>query len=172
MLRLRGCNEIHVRELGSQEDKNFAVTEEGILSYCFTRDHDLPVPERRSLGISWPASITPAFFEKIVEASRNSHLTCDVELYLTHLRFDVGNLGLGVQPTRSRTEYEYEIYMQNVRYNIADHGNGLHFTSKDGGEDWDMTARHGKKDRTEFFQDDAELNEEHEPELEGSDRDE
>ncbi|KAH7709095.1 hypothetical protein AAVH_23646 [Aphelenchoides avenae] len=101
-LQLRGCNGICVRD--QPDNEKFTVTEEEILSYCFTpRNGDSP--ERRFLRISWPSAITPAFFKKAVEASKNSQLTCDVELCLQHLRFDVGNLDLGVLPSRSQTEY-------------------------------------------------------------------
>lgn len=47
-------------------DSKNAVTEEGILSYCFTLDDDSAVPESRSLRIAGP-TITPAFFKKVVE---------------------------------------------------------------------------------------------------------
>ncbi|KAH7703770.1 hypothetical protein AAVH_29057 [Aphelenchoides avenae] len=148
-LRLGGCNGICVRD--QSDNEKFAVTEEEILSYCFTpRNGASPVPERRFLRISWPSAITPAFFKKAVEASKNSQLTCDVELCLQHLRFDVGNLDLGVLPSRSQTEYRH------LSYDIADHGNGvrllIHFKSTDD-EEWRVILRHEKKDHGEFFDD-------------------
>ncbi|KAH7703611.1 hypothetical protein AAVH_29212, partial [Aphelenchoides avenae] len=107
------------------DDQNFKVTEEGILSYCFTLDDNLPVPQKRYLGITW-VNITPAFFKKVVVASKNPQLTCDVELCLNHLRFDVGNLDVGVPPRRYEDYDQYaETYEHNVRYSIADHGNGV-----------------------------------------------
>ncbi|KAH7709604.1 hypothetical protein AAVH_23118 [Aphelenchoides avenae] len=159
----------------------FKLTEEGILGYCFTLDDGLPVPKARILRITWP-TITPAFFKKVVEASKASQLTCDVELSLGNVRFDVGNLGIGVPPT-SYEEYDeyFETYERNVRYNIADHGNGIrlliHFKSGDG-EEWEVIVRHGKKEHEEFFEPAPEEEDpwspsteylEHEPELEGPD---
>ncbi|KAH7680462.1 hypothetical protein AAVH_41163, partial [Aphelenchoides avenae] len=127
-LRLRGCNEVHIEGPDNMEpNDNMArlnVTEEGILGYCFALDGDPTTLERRRLRISW-ATITPEFFNKVMEASKNSQLTCDVELCLDHLRFDVGNLDVGVPPTRYEDFDQYtERYEQNVRYNIAEHGTG------------------------------------------------
>ncbi|KAH7694181.1 hypothetical protein AAVH_38778, partial [Aphelenchoides avenae] len=127
-IRLCGCNETIVypddAELPDWDEK-FPLTEEGILSYCFTLDDDLPVPQKRALRVTWTI-ITPAFFKKLVKASKSSQLTCDVELRLDHLRFDVGNLDVGLLPSRG---YEYSRYehadVQTVRYNIDDHGNGI-----------------------------------------------
>ncbi|KAH7702491.1 hypothetical protein AAVH_30350, partial [Aphelenchoides avenae] len=151
-LRLRGCNKIYVRP--DDDDTKFEVTEECILSFCFTLDAGLPVPEGRSLEIT-PENITPAFFEKVVEASKSSPLTCDIKLSLGNLRFDVRNLDLGVLPLFT-LEYDpdADMLIPNVRYDIADHGNGvrllIHFKSE-GGNVWDVTIRHGK-DREEFFE--------------------
>ncbi|KAH7711003.1 hypothetical protein AAVH_21689 [Aphelenchoides avenae] len=141
-------------------DEKTEVTEEGILSYLFT----LPVPDCRFLQIEC-VNITPSFFKKLVQASKNSKLTCNVQLWLYKLRFDVSNLDIGVPPSRSpaaRSRPEY-------RYSIADHGNGIrlviHFTSYDG-EQWDVTVRHGKKDREHphcnFFGPEPEEEEQHE----------
>ncbi|KAH7710693.1 hypothetical protein AAVH_22031 [Aphelenchoides avenae] len=153
-LRLRGCNEIHIEgpdNMGPYDDMaRFNVTEEGVLDYCFNLDGDPTKSERRRLRISW-ATITPEFFKKLVEASKNSQLTCDVELCLEHLRFVGGNLDVGVPPTRYEDFDQYaERYEQNVRYNIADHGSGIHFKSEDD-EEWEVLVRHGKKDHDEFF---------------------
>ncbi|KAH7707037.1 hypothetical protein AAVH_25735 [Aphelenchoides avenae] len=144
-LRRRGCNEIW---LFNDNVTNYEVTEEGILSYCFTSVDDLPVPGRRYLRIAC-ANLMPVFFKKLVEASKNSRLTCDVRLCLHHLRFDVSNLDVGVLPSRCREAHEH-----HVRYNIADHGNGvgllIDFESKNG-EEWEAVVRHGKKDCEELF---------------------
>ncbi|KAH7707629.1 hypothetical protein AAVH_25139 [Aphelenchoides avenae] len=88
-------------------------------------------------------------------ASKNSHLMCNVELRLEHLRFDVSNLDVGVSPSRCQ-EYDADgvAHMDHVRYIIADHGNGvrllIHFKSK-GAEEWEVIVRHAKKDQDEFF---------------------
>lgn len=70
-LRLRGCNHLQLRrEIAIvDEHENFAVTEEGILAYCFVLDADKPEPERRSFFLANVASvdITPAFFTKVVK---------------------------------------------------------------------------------------------------------
>ncbi|KAH7725098.1 hypothetical protein AAVH_07376 [Aphelenchoides avenae] len=156
-LRLRGCNKLNIDSMDPyDDDETFPVTEEGMLSYCFTLDDGLTVPERRSLRITYGAAITPAFFEKVVEASKNSLLTCDVQLCIDHLQFDVGNLDLGVLPSQSR-EFDLmaEADVDNVRYNIADHGNGVRLLIRFRcafGDDWDVTVRHGKKDHEEFFE--------------------
>ncbi|KAH7693004.1 hypothetical protein AAVH_39966, partial [Aphelenchoides avenae] len=113
-LRLRGCNEIYVRQFHAEpehDDEIFKVTEEGILSYCFTLDAELTAPNRRSLRITW-SKITPAFFRKVVEASKVSPLTSDVEISLQNLRFEVGNLDLGVVPTHSR-EYDHQYVLMH-----------------------------------------------------------
>ncbi|KAH7707038.1 hypothetical protein AAVH_25736 [Aphelenchoides avenae] len=129
-LRRRGCSEIWLFNRLHGDESKYEVTEEGILNYCFTSDDDLPVPSGRRLGINC-STITPVFFKKLVEASKNSRLTCDVELRLQHLRFDVSNLDVGVLPSRCQEAHE-----QHVRYNFADHGNGrrllMHFESWDG----------------------------------------
>ncbi|KAH7707035.1 hypothetical protein AAVH_25733 [Aphelenchoides avenae] len=130
------------------------MTEEGVVSYCFTLDDDLPMPESRSLWIAG-MTVTPAFFKKVVEASKNSRMTCDVELCLQHLRLDVSNLDVDVLPSRHQEDDPAEdSVIQHFRYDLADHGNGIrlliHFTSKDNAE-WDAMVRHGKKDHKEFF---------------------
>lgn len=53
-------------------------------------------------------------------------LTCDVELRLDGLQFEVESLDLGVQPSRS-TEYDEEIDadVHHVRYSFADLGKGI-----------------------------------------------
>ncbi|KAH7673124.1 hypothetical protein AAVH_42397, partial [Aphelenchoides avenae] len=140
LLRLNGCNEIH---LCQDSTTQFKVTEEGILSYCFTLDVGLPVPESRFLRLTW------------TKASKNSQLTCDVELCVEHLHVANLDANVGVQPSRSR-EYDRmaDANLTNVRYNIDDHGNGirllLHFKSADSKE-WEVVARHGKKEHDEFF---------------------
>ncbi|KAH7707626.1 hypothetical protein AAVH_25136 [Aphelenchoides avenae] len=154
-LRQRGCNELVAFHSSMDDAEKFHVTEEGMLSYCFTLDDDSPVPESRLLEIT-SVNITPAFFKKVVEASKNSRLTCDVELSLFHLRleFDVGNLDLGVPPVRSQ-EWDglAAAYLHNVRYDIPDHGNGIRLLVrfKKGTDTWIVTVRHGKKDHEEFF---------------------
>ncbi|KAH7707036.1 hypothetical protein AAVH_25734 [Aphelenchoides avenae] len=150
-LRRRGCNELVVVD---EIDSKNAVSEEGIQSYCFTLDDVSAVPESRSLRITWP-TITPAFFKKVVEASKNSQMTCDVMLCLHHLRFDVSDLDVGVLPSRFQEDDPFEDSVtHHVHYNIADHGNGvrlvIHFYSKDS-EEWEAVVRHGKKDHKEFF---------------------
>ncbi|KAH7704190.1 hypothetical protein AAVH_28623 [Aphelenchoides avenae] len=142
-LRRRGCNKTEVNGCGSK----YGVTEEGILSYCFTLEDDLPVPERRYLRTdAESATITPAFFKKVEEASKNSQLTCDVEVRLLNLRFDVSNLDVGVLPSRSQ-EYDRsrDVLMHHIRYDLADHGNGVRLL------EWEAVVRHGKKDHKEFF---------------------
>ncbi|KAH7710677.1 hypothetical protein AAVH_22013 [Aphelenchoides avenae] len=153
------------------------ITEQGILDYCFTLDGDPTTLERRRLRISW-ATITSEFFKKLVQVSKNSQLTCDVELCLEHLRFDVGNLNVGVPPTRYEDFDQYaERYEQNVRYNIAEHGNGILLKSEDD-EEWEVLVRHGKKEHEEFFEPKPAEEDrwspsteflEHEPELEDPD---
>lgn len=67
-LRLCGCHEIRVNE-GEQfydDEQIFNVTEDGILSYCFTMDDNKREPRDRFLAINW-SNITPAFFKKVVE---------------------------------------------------------------------------------------------------------
>ncbi|KAH7694256.1 hypothetical protein AAVH_38701, partial [Aphelenchoides avenae] len=159
-LRLRGCNEIQVRTLSRELNdaaEEFEVTEAGMLSYCFMLDDHLPMPARRSLQLPGTIVATPAFFEKLVEASKNSQLTCDVELSLERLRFDVGNLDVGVLPSRS-SQFDPMTgvtFLHNVRYNIPEHGNGsrllMLFKSEDDAE-WDVVVRHGKKEHEEFFE--------------------
>ncbi|KAH7692987.1 hypothetical protein AAVH_26306 [Aphelenchoides avenae] len=81
---------------------------------------------------------------------------CNIEQCLDELRFDVGNLDLGVPP-RSSSEYDPNFYarVHHVRYNFSDHGNGIrllmHFESE-GDEQWNVIVRHGKRDRDEFFE--------------------
>lgn len=157
-LRLRGCTAFHVFSNPMEPDDHdrFEVTEEGILDYCFTQDDDLPLSVGRALRVPC-ATMTPAFFSKVVEASKNSPLTCDVVLSLEHLRFDVGNLDLGVLVLPKRSQ-EYDrvamARMHNIRYDIADHGNGIrlliHFKSEHG-ETWEAVVRHGKKEHRELF---------------------
>ncbi|KAH7712449.1 hypothetical protein AAVH_20221 [Aphelenchoides avenae] len=135
------------------DTENFIVTEEGILAYCFTYGDGLPMAERRTLRFT-SATITPAFFKKVVEASKNSQLACDVELCVGQLRFDVGNLSIGVPPTRSQPDDDF-VTLYAIRYDIADHGNGMRllirFRSEDG-EEWRVAVRHGKKEHEEFFE--------------------
>ncbi|KAH7711004.1 hypothetical protein AAVH_21690 [Aphelenchoides avenae] len=151
-LRLRGCNEFYENSYNTNTDEKSEVTEEGILSYLFTLDDKSPMPDWRFVRIEC-VNITPAFFKKLVQASKNSQHTCDVQLWLYRLRFDVSNMDVGVPPTpslasRSRPEY---------RYNIADHGNGIrlviHFTSYESydGAKWDVIVRHGKKHREQPY---------------------
>ncbi|KAH7699842.1 hypothetical protein AAVH_33049 [Aphelenchoides avenae] len=156
-LRLRGCNYVNVGQNTEDEsDEKFAVTEEGILSYCFTLDEHLPVPDVRFLRIC-SVNLTPAFFTKLVEASKSSQQTCNVELRLESLRFDVSNLDVGVLPSRSSEHDDFADGWHNVHYNIADYGNGvrlsMHFNSEDG-EEWHVTVRHGANDDNKFFDDD------------------
>ncbi|KAH7710685.1 hypothetical protein AAVH_22021 [Aphelenchoides avenae] len=169
MLRTCGCNELHVCPSDTEpydDDEKLKVTEEGIVSYCFALDGGLAMPEKRYLKITW-VNITPAFFKKVVEASKSSQLTCDVELRLDHLPFDVSNLDVGVQPSRYQEydRYAWMEYMHHVRYNIADHGNGIrllvHFKSEDG-RLWNAIVRHGKKDHEEFFEPKPDVEEPHE----------
>ncbi|KAH7687896.1 hypothetical protein AAVH_40551, partial [Aphelenchoides avenae] len=154
--RRRGCNTIQLRQDVMHDRGKFPVTEEGILDYCFALDAVVPMPGRRSMEIT-SVNITPAFFKKVVEASKNSQLTCDVELCLDELHFDVGNLDLGVPPTRS-SEYDrdLEAHVHHVRYNFADHGNGIrlliHFQCDEIDDEWEVTICHGKKDHEEFFE--------------------
>ncbi|KAH7697123.1 hypothetical protein AAVH_13525 [Aphelenchoides avenae] len=146
-LRLRGCNEFYDESYNGNADEKKPVTEEGILSLCFTRNDEFPTPKWRFLRIQC-VNRTPAFFKKLAQASKNSQLTCDVQLWLYDLRFDVSNLDVGVKPSRSLAAENPPEY----RYNIADHGNGIrlviHFESY-GGETCRVTVRHGKKDREE-----------------------
>ncbi|KAH7723945.1 hypothetical protein AAVH_08539 [Aphelenchoides avenae] len=166
-LRRRGCNEFHLSPDGPipyEDHERLNVTEEGILSYCFTRDDDLPdgdgltVPGSRFLRMT-RVTLTPEFFTKVVESSKNSQLTCDVALYMDDidLPFDVDNLDVGMPASLSR-EFEEGLWrnLANVRYNIADHGNGvrllIHFRESEDREHWDVTVRHGKKEHEEFFE--------------------
>ncbi|KAH7704191.1 hypothetical protein AAVH_28624 [Aphelenchoides avenae] len=169
-LRRRGCNEIR---LFNGNVPKYEATEEGILNYCFTSDDNLPVPERRCLQIAC-ANITPVFVKKLVEASKNSRLTCDVKLSLVHLRFDVSNLNVGVLPSRSQEYGRFgDSVIHHVHYTFADHGNGIHFESCDG-EEWEAVVRHGKKDREELFkrEEQQEENDEAEEDEEEEDDDE
>ncbi|KAH7706904.1 hypothetical protein AAVH_25870 [Aphelenchoides avenae] len=151
-LRLRGCNEFHVRPWDGAE--KFHVTEQGILRYCFTLSEDLHVPETRVLRLAW-ADVTPTFFGKLT--SKSSRLTSDVKLCLAHLRFDVVDLDIGVTPSRGR-EYDRmrKKYLQTVRYDIAGHGNGIRLVIdfRSGhrvDHDWEVTVRHGQKGHKAFF---------------------
>ncbi|KAH7707625.1 hypothetical protein AAVH_25135 [Aphelenchoides avenae] len=127
LLRLHGCNEIH---LWPDITEPFKLTEEGILSYCFTLDDGLHVPESCFLRLTW------------TKASKTSQLTCNVELCLEHPQFDVANLdaNVGVLPSRSR---EYD---RMADANLTN----LHFKSADSKE-WEVVVRHGRKDHDEFF---------------------
>ncbi|KAH7721266.1 hypothetical protein AAVH_11229 [Aphelenchoides avenae] len=154
-LRLSGCNSFFEELYFANADEKSDGTEEGILSFCFTLDDDLPMPDCRFLKIVH-VNITPAFFKKLVQASKSSRLTCGVQLrlWLEGPPFDVGNLDIGVTPSRilvPEGPHEY-------RYNI-DHGNGtqldIHFRLSEG-VTWDVTVRHEKKDREEPHDDSVE----------------
>ncbi|KAH7660452.1 hypothetical protein AAVH_43764 [Aphelenchoides avenae] len=108
------------------------------------------MPDCRFLRIEH-VNITPAFFKKLVQASKSSRLTCVVQLWLNCLPFDVSNLDIGVPPSRILVEEEEP---PNTEYHYdADHGNGIrleiHFTSYTG-VTWNVTVRHGKKDCEDF----------------------
>ncbi|KAH7706903.1 hypothetical protein AAVH_25869 [Aphelenchoides avenae] len=152
-LRLRGCNETEVSPYAGEK---FHVTEQGILRYCFMLDDDSAKPKTRVLRLTW-TKVTPTFFRELVDAIKDSRLTSDVKLCLEHLRFDVTNLDVGVTPSRGR-EYDrfWKKYLNTVRYDIADHGNGMrlliNFKSGMDDQDWKATVRYGQKDHEEFFE--------------------
>ncbi|KAH7703510.1 hypothetical protein AAVH_29317 [Aphelenchoides avenae] len=144
-LRLSGCNSFFEELYFANADEKSDVTEEAILSFCFTLDDNLPMPERRFMKIVH-VNMTPAFFKKLVQASKSSRLTCGVELWLNYLPFDVSNLVIGVPPSRILAEEGPPEYHYNM-----DHGNGIrlevHFESCGrGGVTWDVAVRHAKKD--------------------------
>ncbi|KAH7708475.1 hypothetical protein AAVH_24278 [Aphelenchoides avenae] len=156
-LRLRGCNEIQVcpwdHELRDGTEK-FHVTEKGILRYCFALDDGFAVPETRVLRLAW-ANVTPTFFRKLVDASKNSRLTRDVKLCLERLPFDITDLDVGVAPSRGRKYDRIWNNLHTVRYDIPDHGNGMRlmieFKSGTDDQEWEVTVRHGQKDQESFF---------------------
>ncbi|KAH7724335.1 hypothetical protein AAVH_08223 [Aphelenchoides avenae] len=133
------------------EDEKYAVTDEGILDYCFSSDLGALKDHGRALYVT-DASVTPALAKKCIQASVESKVTGRVELAITNLKIEhvlIADVLL--------LEFDENLLgksQQHLEYDFPDQGNGarlqLRFTRGPHGY-WMLEMRRGNKDDKAFF---------------------
>lgn len=131
----------------------YAVTDEGILDYCFSSDLGAMKDRGRTLLLE-DASVTPELPEKCIQASVESKVTGRVKLEISDLDdeyfADDHFLAAHVENLVHRSE-------RYIRYDFPDQGNGarllIEFDHRDWAcsPDWTMLLRHGNVDDDAFF---------------------
>ncbi|KAH7687827.1 hypothetical protein AAVH_40620, partial [Aphelenchoides avenae] len=102
------------------DDEKYAVTDEGILDYCFSSDLGALKDRGRYLAVT-EASTTPALLKKCIQASKESKVTGRVRLVMHHLEdeYIIGEhmVEFGNNLIRNRKNI--------VEYDFPDQGNGM-----------------------------------------------
>ncbi|KAH7715412.1 hypothetical protein AAVH_17184 [Aphelenchoides avenae] len=128
------------------EDELYAVTDEGILSYCFSSDLGAMKDRGRTLSVT-DASITPALAKKCIQASLETKVTGRIKLAVTNIEdllmlngLDDNLVGISIDGNMRRYDFPHQ-------------GNGKRLQIEFVWDDWywTMRMRRGNKDDKAFF---------------------
>ncbi|KAH7708465.1 hypothetical protein AAVH_24289 [Aphelenchoides avenae] len=130
-------------------NEKYAVTNEGILDYCFSSDVGIMKARGRTLAVT-EASITPALAKKCIQASMESKVTGRVQLVITNLRFE----HLLSADLAEFDENLVDASAHFCQFDFPDNGNGarlqIKFSRGPQGY-WMLQMRRGNKDDKALF---------------------